>query len=182
LLTGAVLSLLAGGTLVGSGASAAFSAVSASGASSWSAGTVALSATPASAIFTLSGLIPGSFGSSCVIVNYTGNLAATVRMWATSSSGSLAGYLTWQVKEGSGSSNTCSDFTPSATDYNASDATTGTLATFASAYTSYASGVGNWAPSGAASRDYEINWQLQDNNAAAGTSASLTLTWGSQNS
>lgn len=180
-LTSAAGVLLAAGTLAGSGAFAAFNADSGTGASTWSTGALALGATPASAVFTLSGLTPGSFGKSCVVVNYSGTVDADVKLYVASSSGALAGYLTWQVEEGSGSSPSCSDFTANAVDYNTNDATTGTLASFASTATSYSTGVGSWAPSSSSSEDYEFNWQLQDNNAAESTSASLTLTWEAQN-
>jgi len=137
--------------------------------STFSAGSVQLSDDDSgSAVFSASGLVPGDTGSQCVTVSYGGNVPASVRLYASASSGSLAGYLSFTVDQGTGP---CASFSSSARLYN------GTLAGFAATAGTYASGLGTFAPSGVASVTYRFTYVVRDDNAAAGSAASLDLTW-----
>ncbi|MFG1610764.1 hypothetical protein [Actinoplanes sp. NPDC049265] len=144
----------------------------------WRAGSVALSGTPATAVISASGAIPGSFGSTCVVVAYTGTLDARVRLYlrpADITGTGLASYLTLQISEGTGSSASCTDFATTGTLWNPAG-----VPAFAAASHDYATGVSNWLATPAASRTYRIDWQLQDDNAAQNLTAAVTFTWEAQ--
>ena len=173
--------LVTGAVLVWNASDATFTATTSSGVSSWSAGSVAVADDDAStAMFALSNLIPGSTGSRCVVVTYTGSVAASVRLYATagSSAGTLGGYLDLVVEQGTGGSFTggCGAFTPGATLYS------GTLAGFAAGATSFAAGLGTFAPTGSGQAAvYRFTYTLQDDNAAQGRSGALGFTWEARN-
>jgi hypothetical protein len=186
LLAAIPIGLVASGVLVFKASYAAFTATATNGANAWSAGTVAISANPGTAMFTASGLKPGDTGTACVKVTYSGSLNATVKLYlknADLTGTGLGAYLTFQVNEGTGNNANCSDFAQSANDYNntgMSD-TTKTLATFNTAANSYANGVSSWAATTGGTKTYEFIWQLQDNNSAAGLTANATFTWEADN-
>ncbi|MFC4043206.1 hypothetical protein ACFO1B_32650 [Dactylosporangium siamense] len=186
-LVGVPVGLTAAGVFVWQASFAAFSATTTDGVDNWAAGSVSFGANaPATAMFTASGLKPGSNGTACVKITYTGSLAASVRLYlknADLGGTGLAGYLTFQVNEGTGSAADCSDFVSSANDYNAVGMgdTTKTLAAFNTASNSYATGVSGWAATANTTKTYQFKWQVQDNNAANGTTASATFTWEAQN-
>ncbi|WP_169789725.1 hypothetical protein [Actinoplanes subtropicus] len=147
-------------------------------------GMVALGS-PANAIVSVTGAIPGSFGSSCLRITYTGSLTGHVRLYLTPAGiagTGLASYLTLQVKQGSGGNVDCSDFVPAATVYNPAGLidTTKTVTAFGAASPGYATGVDSWTAATSDTRTYEFNWQLQDDNAAESRTASLTFTWEAQ--
>lgn len=140
---------------------------------------------PANAIISVTGAIPGSFGSGCVRITYTGSLTGNVRLYqapAGIAGTGLAPYLTLQVKQGSGANADCSDFVAAATVYNPTGLadTTKTVSAFGAASSGYATGVDNWTAATSDTRTYEFNWQLQDDNAAESLTASLTFTWEAQ--
>lgn len=176
--------LLAVATIGWGTADAAFLATASSGSNSWATGTVTFGAnSPATALFTVTGAIPGSTGSSCVKLTYTGSLAAQVRLFVAS--GGLTGtglgsYLTLQINEGSGNNADCSDFVQSANAYNptgTSDSTK-TLAAFAGASTNHATGVSAWNNVATnATRTYQFVYFLQGDNAAVSKTANATFTW-----
>ncbi|MGH9061953.1 MAG: hypothetical protein ACRDZY_20930, partial [Acidimicrobiales bacterium] len=144
------IGLMASAGLVWQGSHAAFSSTTAPPASNWATGTVALSNdTSNTALFTAAGLKPGSTATKCIAVTSTGTLPAAVKLYATgeTSTNALDANINLTVKEGSGTSGgTCVGFVPAGASFN------GTLASFASTYTNYASGFGTFAPTGAGSQ------------------------------
>ncbi|MDX6214281.1 MAG: hypothetical protein QOF82_3368 [Frankiales bacterium] len=183
------LGILASAGMVWQSSYAAFSGTTSNPGNSLTAGTVTLTdAANGSAMLTATGLKPGSTGTACLELTYGGNLAAATKLYVaggdltTTTPSNLAPYLTLKVDEGAGSAANCSDFVPSANDYNPTGSTALTLTTFASSATSFANGVGAWMPAGAgATRDYRFTWTVQDNNAAQGLNATVTFTWEAQN-
>lgn len=140
--------------------------------------------TPATAMFTVTGALPGSTQTACIRITYTGTLTTGVRLFVAS--GDLTGsgldsYLTLEVNEGAGNATggSCSDFTATANLYNPSGKTdpTKTLAAFAATSSSYASGVSNWTATTGSTRTFQLTWWLQAYNAGAGKSATATFTW-----
>jgi hypothetical protein len=165
---------------------AAFSASTANPASGWAAGTVVLADDDAdTALFTATGLAPGGTDSRCIAVTSTGSLPSAVRLYGTgyASSNNLAAHLSVTISQGSGGgAGSCTGFTPlgsGATVY------TGTVAGFAATATDYATGQGNWTPTGTGSdtRVFRFSYTLDPatpNTSQAGT-ASLGFTWEAQN-
>ncbi|MEV0561934.1 hypothetical protein [Dactylosporangium sp. NPDC050588] len=106
-LVGVPAGLTVAGVFVWQASFAAFSATTTDGVDSWAAGSVSFGTNaPATAMFTASGLKPGSTGTACVKITYTGSLAASVRLYlknADLGGTGLASYLTFQVNEGTGS-------------------------------------------------------------------------------
>jgi hypothetical protein len=172
--------LLGSGVLVWRGTSALFTATTTSPGNSWTAGTVALADDDSgTALFTAAGLVPGAQDENCLTVDYTGDVATAVKLYATSftDGGSLAQYLHLVIQEGSGGGyGDCTGFVPSAGIW------TGTLDAFAAGATDYASGVGGWAPSGAASTVYRVAWTLDAATPTSmqGASTGLTFRWESR--
>ncbi|WP_433202170.1 hypothetical protein ACQP00_31870 [Dactylosporangium sp. CS-047395] len=184
------LALFAGlsvaGVLIWQASFAAFSATTNNGSNTWSTGTVSFGAnSPATALFTASAVKPGSTGTACVKITYTGSLAAVVKLYLKNSdlTGTLGQYLTLQINEGTGSASDCSDFVSAGNDFNATGLadTTKTLSTFNTASNSYATGVSSWAATTNATKTYQFKYQVQDNNAAQNSTASATFTWEAQN-
>lgn len=170
------LGLTLSGFFVWQGSEAAFTAQTSNPGNSFSAGTVTLSDDDTGvAMFTMSGLRPGSTDTKCITVTYTGSLAATVKLYVAPgdyTGTGLGTYLNLTVQEGTGGSYaSCTGFVSSAADY------TGTLGAFAAARTSSATGVGSFAPTAGQSRAYRFTYTLADNNAAQGLNSQVTLTW-----
>lgn len=173
------IAVAASGGLVWQASYAAYSATTQNPSDSWATGSVALSDDDAgAAMFTESGLKPGSTGTRCLTVTSTGTLPSTVRLYGTGAARTLGldAHIDLVVSQGTGGGfGSCTGFSGSAV-------YTGTLAAFPS---SYATGVGTWAPSGSGTenRTYRIQWTV---NAAAPDStqngtASVTFTWEAQN-
>lgn len=122
-------------------------------------------------------LAPGTTRDRCIEVTYTGagEDVGPVLLYAASTSGDLAPYLDLTVDMGraeDGAFGECSGFTPSGTLYE------GTLAGFAAAHHSYATGRTTWDPTGAAeTRTFRFRVAVQDVAAAAGRSATFGFTW-----
>ncbi len=134
-------------------------------------------------MFTASGLKPGSTGTKCIAVTSTGTLPSAVKLYGTSYSttNNLAGNVTLTVEEGTGAtSSSCTGFVSGTTLYN------GTMASFGTGKTSYATGVGSWTPTGSGSetKSYRVTYTLSSStpDTAQGGTAALGFTWESQNS
>lgn len=176
--------VLVSGAMVWQSSYSAFSSTTSNPTSNWATGTVALADDDSStAMFTASNLRPGATGSKCIAVTSTGSLAATVKLYGTSYSTTkdLASHINLKVEEGTGaSSSSCSGFTGGSTVYD------GTLTSFGSSRTGFASGVGTWAPTGSGSetRAYKITYTLSATtpDSAQGGAAAVGFTWESQNS
>jgi hypothetical protein len=177
----------AASALVWQASYSAFSATTSNPTNNWTAGTVALSDDDAgTAMFTATGLKPGSTGTKCIAVTSTGSLASTVKLYGTSptTTNALSSSLNLTIVQGTGATfASCTGFTPLGT---GSSVYTGTLAAFGSSATSFATGLGTWAPTGTASetRVFQITYTLDPAapNTVQGGTASVGFTWEAQNS
>ena len=171
------LGLLLSVLVVWSGSRAAFSAGTGNSGNAFSAGTVSLTDDDAgTAMVSAAGLEPGGAVQNCLTVSYAGSLAAAVKVYVAP--GGLTGtglgtYLNLVIEEGTGGGfGSCTGFTAGSTDF------TGTVAAFAAASTSAATGVGAFSPSGSGqSQVYRVTATLADNDAARGLTAQLALSW-----
>jgi len=139
-----------------------------------------------STLFSVANLAPGATGTKCIKVTYGGSIAAAVRVYGAgyTSTNALGAYLNLSVEEGSGATfagsgpSSCPGFTPSSTLYAA------TLDDFGATKTSYASGVGSFAPTAANQMMvYRFTYTL-DPSAPEGTqsgSAAVAFTWTATN-
>ena len=173
--------LLGSGVLVWRGTAALFTATTSNPGNSWTAGTVALADDDTgSALFTAAGLVPGDQGENCITVDYTGDVATAVKLYATSftDAGSLAQYVDLVVEEGSGGGyGDCTGFVA-----GGAPIWSGSLDTFAAGSTGYANGVGTWSPSAAGSTVYRIAWTLDPATPTGmqGVTTGLTFRWESR--
>ncbi|MBL8931288.1 MAG: hypothetical protein JNL54_14305 [Kineosporiaceae bacterium] len=176
------IGLLGGGLLVRQGTNAAFTATTSNGASNWAAGSVTIGDDDSgTALFTASGLVPEDTGSKCIRVTYTGTVTSAVKLYVSSSAGSLADYLDVVVEEGSGGGNV-GDFSSCST-FSGSTIYSGTLAAMASAKTGFATGVGSFAPTGSGQfKVYKFTYTLNEltPNGQQSETASATFQWESQ--
>lgn len=132
-------------------------------------------------MFTFTNQRPGVIANSCIKVNYSGSLSATVKMYAAVA-GALAPYVNITVTRGTDSSPTfssCSNFTADAINYGGLGngvLFNGTLSAFP---TAYASGISDPAAgwTSATSASYQFSIQIADNNAAQGLAANASFTW-----
>ncbi|GAB7193472.1 hypothetical protein NUM3379_41820 [Kineococcus sp. NUM-3379] len=182
--------LLAGG-LVWNGASAAFKSGSSSPSATWGTGTVLLTGSPSTTLFTnVPNLQPGSFDEKCIRITYGGNVPGRVILYAPQNAVAKAdGYLRLSIDEGTGSSTNCSDFGFGRNIYNANEASNAlTWSTFRASHQRTSGAIPLWNPpanSGEA-RTYRVRWFLLPDDEAANTTASphtvnLALTWEAQN-
>jgi hypothetical protein len=175
-----MLGLLGSGVLVWQGSAAVFSSTTSNAANSWTLGSVTLADDDTgAAMFSATGLVPGSTGSNCISVSYTGTVATAVKLYASASAdaSSVASYLDLTIVEGTGGGfGSCGAFVAGTTVY------TGTLATFTSTKIAYGSGVGSWAPSSSATKVYKITYTLNASVPTAKQSAvtTATLQWEAQ--
>jgi len=174
-----VAGMLASGALVWQASQAAFTKTTDNGANNWNAGSVTITDDDSSAVmFNVSNLKPTSTGSKCIAVTYSGNLASSIKLYATPVTGTLAAYLDIVIEEGSvGTFANCGAFSATATPY------TGTLSAFGTGHGTYATGVGTWTPSSTSTKVFKFTYTL---NAATpdsqqGASAAATFIWEAQN-
>lgn len=171
---------LGSGVLVWQGTAAVFSASTVNGSNSWTAGSVALSDDDAgSALFAASGLVPGASGANCLAVTYSGDVATSVRLYASASAdvSSVAQYLDVVIEVGAGGGfGSCGAFVASSTIYS------GTLSDFTTVKDSWANGVPGWSPSGPGSRVYKVSYTLNAATPSAkqGATTTATFTWEAQ--
>jgi hypothetical protein len=178
------VALLVSGGMVWQSSYSAFSSTTSNPTDNWTAGTVALSDDDSgTAMFTATGLKPGSTGQKCIAVTSTGSLASTVKLYGTSYSttNALAANLNLTVEEGTGATfGSCAGFTGGTSVFS------GTLASFGTTKTSFATGVGAWAPTGSASdtKAYRLTYTLSSStpDTAQGGTAAVGFTWEAQNS
>lgn len=177
-----VAGLLGSGAFVWSGTNAAFTSTTSNGANNWTAGAVTIGDDDSgTALFSATGLVPNSTGNKCIKVTYTGNVTAAVKLYVSASSGALAPYVNLTVEEGSGAGNTGSF--SSCGSFSGTTIYSGTLSTFASTKTAFASGVGSFAPTTSGDfKVYKFTYTLDSatpNNMQSGT-CSATFQWESQ--
>lgn len=174
------MALLVTGLLVWHGTSAAFSTSTQNSGNAYGTGTVSITDDDGgTAPFTASNLQRGATGTRCVQVTYGGSLTGAVRLYLSASSGTLRSSLTVTVEEGTGGSFAgCGGFTPTSTLYS------GTLQAFATAASSWSSGVSAWTPTGPGqSRTYRVTYTLSPSAppSAQNSTAAATLTWEARN-
>lgn len=181
------IAILLSGATIGTASYAAFSSTTATPTNNWAAGTVALTDDDAStALFTATNLEPGSTGTQCIAVTSTGSLASAVRLYGTgaTTTNALSSSITLTITQGTGGTfaGGCAGFTPLV---SGAVLYTGTLADFGATATSYASGLGTWTPTGAASetRVFQFIYTLDAGapNTTQGGTAALGFTWEAQN-
>ena len=189
-LTAIPAALVTSGLIVAQASYSAYSATTVNPTSNWTSGTVALSDDDANtAMFTASNLKPGATGAQCINVTSTGSLASAVKLYSTgyATTNDLASNITLTVTQGTGGSfGNCTNFVASTTNPTLYSGTLAAFGTGATAKTNYATGIGDWAPTGTASesRTYKISYTLSSaapNSSQAGTAA-LGFTWEAQNS
>lgn len=173
--------MVASSLLVWQASNAAFSDTTDNGANSWASGDVVLNDDDSGAVlFNASNLKPGDSVAKCITVTYSGSLNASVKLFASAPSGTLAPYLNLTVEQGSGGLfGDCTSFSP-----DASPKYTGTLDAFAATHQNWGNGWGSFTPTGGAPDDpktYRFTYTLQDDNNAQGKSTSTTFTWEAQN-
>jgi hypothetical protein len=177
---------MASGLLVWQSSQAAFSGSTSNAANNWTSGSVSLSDDDSNAAMfaAVTGLKPGSTGTKCIQVTYGGSLAATVKLYIASGdlTGTLGSYVDLSIDEsaagGAGTFASCGAF-------SGTNRYSGTLSAFAAAKTDFASGVGSWAPTGAAqTTTYRFTYTVQAaaGNAAQSSNATAKFTWEAQNS
>lgn len=173
-----VAGLVVNGLMVWSGTSAAFTASGSNAGNNWATSSLAITDDDSGiALFTATGLVPGSTGSKCLTVTYGGNTASSVKLFASASSGTLSPYINLTVEEGTGGS------FGSCTGFSGSSIYTGTLSGFTTTKTAYASGVGTWAPNASGStRTYKFTYTLDAATPSSmqSTTAGVTFVWESQ--
>jgi hypothetical protein len=178
--------LLVSGLIVGHASYSAFNATTSNPTSNWSAGTVVLTDDDSNtAMFTATGLKPGSTDTKCIAVTSSGSLASSVKLYGTSPSttDALSTYIHLSIVQGTGgSSGSCTGFTPLVT---GSSLYSGTLANFATTSTDYANGLGTWTPTGTApeTRTFEFTYLVDATtpNTSQGGTAAIGFTWEDQN-
>ncbi len=189
LATTVVLGLV--GVVGGYGTWSAFTSTTANAGNDFAAGTVTISdndGDPGVAMFSLDNLKPGepgAVGAKCIKVNYTGSLDATVKLYGSTTSGSLGTYLNVKVTRGTIAGThtfpSCTGFLADTTEYISGKGLgvvyDGTLAAFPGTYDG---GIGYpasaWPKNTAAVYKFEAS--VQDNNNAQGQSATgVKFTW-----
>lgn len=162
--------------------SAAFVAETANAGNSWASGQVSLTdddgGSSGTAMFNVSGMLPGDVVTRCIKVTYSGSSdPAPVKLYGSVTDSGLSGYLDVKVEEGTAATDAypgCTGFTPSATIVDE------TLTTFAGR-TGYSTGLGTWDPaSGTHSQGYRFTVTLKSTtpDSAQGASSGATFTWG----
>ncbi|WP_164704511.1 hypothetical protein [Blastococcus litoris] len=205
LLPAVPVGLLLAGALVWQSTAAAFTATTDNAGNTWQAGSVAISDSDgASALFdsTSDGALqPGSTGSRCIRVDYTGDLTADIRLYVTTPTAgavTLDPYLVMSVEQGQDvpagttvAPDCTAGFTPTSTptflvntasaDLGSADQTK-TLAALKTASPDYARGlpVGS-AVSGGTSLTFRITYSVVDDNDAQSTRSTATFTWEARN-
>jgi hypothetical protein len=180
------VALAASGVLVAQSSYSAFSATTSNPTNNWAVGTVALSDDDTNtAMFNASGLKPGSTGNKCIAVTSSGSLASAVKLYGTSpaTTNALSSSITLGVVQGTGGSfGSCTGFPPLGT---GSSVYSGSLAAFGSTATSYATGLGSWAPTGSAAetRVFQFTYTVDAAapNTTQGGTAAIGFTWEAQN-
>jgi hypothetical protein len=177
------------GSLAAMGVFGAFSATTTNAGNTITAGTVAIADNDAgAAMYSIANAKPGESVSKCIKVTYTGSIDADVRIYTTSTIGSLGQYVDLTITPGSQATPSfpsCTGFTADASGAIYS----GTLQNFGSAKNSYANGVVDNPGSGtkwAANESvvYQVTATLQSSapDTAQGlTTGSHTFTWEARN-
>jgi hypothetical protein len=172
---------------------AAYNATTTNGGNRIEAGSVKLDDNDGgSAVVSLSTAYPGHTDTGCIEVTYAGSLAATVRMYGTTSGTGLDQYIDLRITRGTYSSNpgfdSCSNFTADATDYigeGAGVVYNDTLQGYADNYAGGLVDPTSGSPESWTTNEkhvYRIQATMQNDTAAAGKNATQVFTWEARNS
>lgn len=177
------LALVASGLLVSNASYSAYSTSTSNPSSNWTTGTLSLTDDDANtALFTATGLVPGSTGTKCIAVTSASTVPTTIKLYGTAPASTLAlsTYIDLTVTLGTGgSSSTCTGFVPDGTNPTVFN---GTLASFGTTATGFANGLGVWAPAGAGTKVYQFVYTVNSAapNTTAGGTAAIGFTWEAQ--
>lgn len=172
-------------TLIVATSSASFTSSTDNAANAFASGSVVLTDDDGgSSLFTLPAMYPGQTFSNCLVVTYSGTLdPVVVRLYSGgfADSGNVADHLVVTVDEGAGGAhNDCTGFVEDDAGAEFSD----TLTQFGALHTNYATGVGEWDPTGPGqSKTYRVTVELDAAAPAAvqGESVTaLTFVWETQ--
>lgn len=177
--------LAVSGGIVGHASYSAYSSTAANPTSNWRSGTVNISADDSqTALFSASGLKPGSTDSKCIAVTSTGSLASTVKLYGSNyaNTKNLASSINLKIEQGTGGNfGSCTGFTAQATGgvlFN------DTLAAFSNK-TDYSNGLTTWSPTGSGSETkvFKITYALDPSapDSTQGGTAAVGFTWEAQN-
>ena len=170
---------LLSGALIWQASYAAFTDTTSNDNNTWQAGTVDLDDNDSgSALFTASGLVPGSTGAACITVRYLGTADADVAMTARYATGDastnqLAPYLDMVVNKGSGAGVAdCTGFIAG------SDIYSGTAAAMPGA-----GDLDTWVGTTGDTAMYRITYTLNAStpDGSQGDTAGLDIVWDAQN-
>jgi hypothetical protein len=183
-VAGALAAVLLTGALVMDRTRAAFVADTANPASDWAAGTVEISDDDSgTALFSVSGLLPGDSGEQCIVVTYVGTLSAAVRLYAGSVTGSLGPYLALDVEEATVGGNVGS-FSGGCGAFSGTSIYSGTVAGLSASAYDFDHGVGTFAPASSGEyRVYRFSYTLDaaTPDTQQGAGADTTITWEARN-
>jgi hypothetical protein len=173
---------------------AAYTATTRNDGNRLEAGSVALSDNDSGgAVVSFATGYPGHTDTGCIKVTYSGSLAATVRMYGTTSGSGLDQYLDLKITRGTYSPSdpgfdSCTNFTADSTDYIGAGAGViynGTLQAFADDYTGGLVDPTSGSPESWTNNEahvYKIQVTLQNNAAAVNKNATQVFTWEARNS
>lgn len=192
-LTMLVVALL--GAVAAIGTWSAFSSVTSNPGNSFTAGSVTLSDNDSgSAMFNMTGMLPGSTEAGCIKISYTGSVASTVRLYGTTGGTGLDQYLDVKVTRGINtpsdpSFDSCTNFSADATNYIGAGAGViynGTLQGYADNYTAGLVDPTSGSPESWTNPEnhvyrFDITLQSSAPNAAQGLTATQEFTWEARN-
>jgi predicted ribosomally synthesized peptide with SipW-like signal peptide len=187
------------GVVAAIGTWSAFSSTTQNPGNSFTAGTVSLSDNDSdSAMFTVTGMVPGVTETGCIKVSYTGTLTSNVRLYG-STTGALGEYLNLKITRGvytpsDPAFDSCTNFSADAANHIGAgpgviyDGTVGLTPgppegygdTFAEGLVDPASGSPE-AWQNPENHVYKFEITLQDNNSAQGLNATQVFTWEARN-
>jgi hypothetical protein len=185
-----LLSTLVVGVLCGLTTLGVFGATTQNAGNEISTGTVAISDNDlGSALYNVTGAMPGDSVSKCIKTTYTGSLPADVRLYTTSTPGALAQYVDLTITKGTQTEATFPDCTGFTADAGGA-IFSGTLQGFEQSHADFATGI-DVAPAGHAewltgdSVVYKVDATLQAStpDTSQGSSSGLhTFVWEARSS
>nr|WHW29315.1 hypothetical protein [uncultured bacterium] len=172
-VTAVATSLLMLTVLVVTSSQAAFSDTTANTGNTFASGSVIITDDDTgSAMFTASGMTPGTPVVNCITVTYSGSLVpADIRLYGTTS-GALAPYLDTTIEVGTGGSfNSCAGF-------SGANIYTGLLSDFSTTHFDWTSGLATFtAAANPTSRTFRITADVRNDPAAQSQSATAVFTF-----
>ncbi|MCP3934559.1 MAG: hypothetical protein GY708_04210 [Actinomycetia bacterium] len=176
-LTSIAAALLLITALTASRSRAAFSDTSVNTGSSFSTGSVVITDDDTgTALFSATGMTPGSAVVECIVLTYSGSVTpADIKMYGTTT-GTLDTYLDTTIEIGTGGTfGNCTGFAPASTVYS------GTLANFSATYLNWASGLALFtAAANPTSQTLRVTVDVQNNPAAQSQTSTADFTFEAQ--